>query len=720
MENQERENLTIEERIKKGVVTVISFILLTAIIVAILLIPKCVQDSNESLPGGNDVISGGGQDIVSPSCTHVEVVDEAVAPTCDNIGLTEGKHCSLCGTVLVAQTEVPALGHNYGVWVDDENELTHTRTCANDSTHTITEEHNYVEIGRTPANCEVGEAVSYRCEGCGVEYSVDVSTELGHDYEWKNNQDGTCTATCKNDGNHTIGPQPHVDEDGNSTCDNCGAYACITGGHNPYPSEEESYAPTCTEPGFVIEYCRDCGEVVDSYYVDATGHTDGEPVVENEVPATCESDGSYENVVYCAVCTDEVSRTKVSLDPLGHDYQWVDNGDGTCTGTCKNDNSHVVASQAHDLQEEVITEAECEVDGEVSYTCKNCGYGYTDTIPAIGHDYGEWFDCELGARRRVCANDETHLEHIRYIMGSSLTIGSAVNMIFMVADEIMTETEDAVVKLTKPIYDENGQVIEEKVVELTEYEVRGEYRRYKIEDIEVKEMGTKLKISVHVGDECYASYASSIEEYCYTMLAKDTASAELRTLLVDMLNYGAKAQLYYNYSAQHLVNENLTDEQRAWGTQTAPALEKAETLVESEEEDTIKIVDRKIVYEPKAGVKFRFKLGKYNPEDIKIVLNYFNAKGESGTKSISGTQAIHIDGDEYEVLFVPGYYCLKSDITISFKDSEGNEIGDKLTITYATLLAEEYENSDDEIYHNYILALISFGESDRVHYLSQQ
>ena len=582
MENQERENLTTEERIKKGVVTVISFILLTAIIVAILLIPKCVQDPNEGVSGGNDVISGGGQDIVSPSCTHVEVVAEAVAPTCENIGLTEGKHCSLCGTVLVAQTEVPALGHNYGVWVDDENELTHTRTCANDSTHTITEEHNYVEIGRTPANCEVGEVVSYRCEGCGVEYSVDVSTELGHD------------------------------------------------------------------------------------------------------------------------------------------YQWVDNGDGTCTGTCKNDNSHVVASQVHDLEEEVITEAECEVDGEVSYTCKNCGYGYTDTIPAIGHDYGEWFDCELGARRRVCANDETHLEHIRYIMGSSLTIGSAVNMIFMVADEIMTETEDAVVKLTKPIYDENGQVIEEKVVELTEYEVRGEYRRYKIEDIEVKEMGTKLKISVHVGDECYASYASSIEEYCYTMLAKDTASAELRTLLVDMLNYGAKAQLYYNYSTQHLVNENLTDEQRAWGTQTAPALEKAETLVESEEEDTIKIVDRKIVYEPKAGVKFRFKLGKYNPEDIKIVLNYFNAKGNAGTQSISGTKAIHIDGDEYEVIFVPGYYCLNSDITISFKDSEGNVIGDKLTITYATLLAEEYENSDDEIYHNYILALISFGESDRVHYLSQQ
>ena len=42
---------------------------------------------------------------------HTEVVDEAVAPTCTATGLTEGKHCSVCGEVLVAQTEVAALGH---------------------------------------------------------------------------------------------------------------------------------------------------------------------------------------------------------------------------------------------------------------------------------------------------------------------------------------------------------------------------------------------------------------------------------------------------------------------------------------------------------------------------------------------------------------------------------------------------------------------------------
>lgn len=41
--------------------------------------------------------------------THVEEVMPAVEPTCTKTRLTEGKRCSECGEVLVAQETVPAL-----------------------------------------------------------------------------------------------------------------------------------------------------------------------------------------------------------------------------------------------------------------------------------------------------------------------------------------------------------------------------------------------------------------------------------------------------------------------------------------------------------------------------------------------------------------------------------------------------------------------------------
>lgn len=47
---------------------------------------------------------------------HTVVVDAAVTATCESPGLTEGKHCSKCNTVIIKQTVVPQKPHTYGSW----------------------------------------------------------------------------------------------------------------------------------------------------------------------------------------------------------------------------------------------------------------------------------------------------------------------------------------------------------------------------------------------------------------------------------------------------------------------------------------------------------------------------------------------------------------------------------------------------------------------------
>lgn len=50
--------------------------------------------------------------VTACGCKHENVaVDAAVAATCTETGLTEGKHCADCGEVIVAQATIPANGH---------------------------------------------------------------------------------------------------------------------------------------------------------------------------------------------------------------------------------------------------------------------------------------------------------------------------------------------------------------------------------------------------------------------------------------------------------------------------------------------------------------------------------------------------------------------------------------------------------------------------------
>ncbi len=101
---------------------------------------------------------------------HTEVADAAVAATCTAAGKTEGKHCSVCHTVLVAQEVIPA-GHKADSVVF-ENVVAATRTAAGSYDSVVYCSVCRVELSRTTVNVPqiLAESIKLASKPNKVEY----------------------------------------------------------------------------------------------------------------------------------------------------------------------------------------------------------------------------------------------------------------------------------------------------------------------------------------------------------------------------------------------------------------------------------------------------------------------------------------------------------------------------------------------------------------------
>ena len=210
---------------------------------------------------------------------HTEVVDEAVAPTCTETGLTEGKHCSQCNKVLVAQETVPSLGHDY----------------------------NAVVIA---PDCVTGGYTTYTCKVCGDTYIADQVASNGHS-AGEAVVENNITADCVNNGSydnvvyctvcdveisretkavdalgHTLGAPATCTED--QVCTVCGEIIVEKLGHS-YNSAIT--LPTCEEKGYTTYTCS-CGDAYISDEVAALGHDWVDATT--EAPKTCNTCGATE------------------------------------------------------------------------------------------------------------------------------------------------------------------------------------------------------------------------------------------------------------------------------------------------------------------------------------------------------------------------------------------------------------------------------------------
>lgn len=314
---------------------------------------------------------------------HKAVKDAAVAATCETAGKTEGSHCSVCNTVIKAQTTVAALGHNW-----DSGKVTKAATCTATGTKT------------------------YTCSRCKKTRTETIAA-TGH----KEVKDAAVAATCETTGK-TEG----------SHCSVCNtvikAQTTVAALGHSWDGGKVAKAATCTAAGTKTYTCTRCKKTR-TETIAATGH---KVVKDTAVAATCETTGKTEGS-HCSVC-GTVLKAQTTVAALGHSW---DGGKitkaATCTaaGTktytctrCKKTRTETIAATGHKAVKDAAVAATCETTGKTEGShCSVCGtvLKAQTTVAALGHDYGEWKTIkaatytEPGQAERVCRRNASHKEY---------------------------------------------------------------------------------------------------------------------------------------------------------------------------------------------------------------------------------------------------------------------------------------------------------------------
>ena len=304
---------------------------------------------------------------VVPAKGHTEVVDKAVAPTCTETGLTEGKHCSVCNKVLVKQAIVPAKGHSW-----DSGKITAAPTCTETGVKTYTctacaatrtetvsaTGHTAVAVAKVEPTCtQPGRAAGTKCSVCGEVLSgLTEIKATGHTEVIDGAVAPTCTKTGLTEGKHC------------SVCNAVLVEQKVVPAKGHTEVIDKAVEPTCTKTGLTEgKHCSACGEVlVEQEVVPAKGHTE---VIDKAVAPTCTKTGLTEGK-HCSVCNKVL--VKQTIVPAKGHTEVIDKAvEPTCTKTGLTEGKHCSVCGEVLMEQEVVPALGFTVSGSVAGVTDN-------------------------------------------------------------------------------------------------------------------------------------------------------------------------------------------------------------------------------------------------------------------------------------------------------------------------------------------------------------
>ena len=350
-----------------------------------------------------------------------------------------------------------------------------------------------------------------------------------------------------------------------------------------------------------------------------------------------------------------------------------------CSATCSCSNTDETTFQL--LQDGVVKYETTKLNSNPSVEFDGVAAGtYTLRVSKANHITVE--------KEFTVASEDVTVEPVELVQftlsGANMILGNELSMNFYVNKSYIDADKEYYIKVTKTYADGRDDVV--RIYNQEDwYSYNSTLYRVTFNGIAAKEMNDKIYVQVFYADGTSASALWEDSVVAYVTRILENQNADTKTMLVDMLNYGAAAQASFDYDEENLANSNLTEAQKAYAT-----------LEVSYSDIRVKGTN---YYGSTLNLGNNLSLVLYFQNistDMYAEVSFTNHYGEEKSVRIEGTKFYHYSGSIYKVAVNEVVVAdVGQPVTCTIYDSLGNEVG---TVTDSIESYIARMSSTDELY----------------------
>lgn len=219
---------------------------------------------------------------------------------------------------------------------------------------------------------------------------------------------------------------------------------------------------------------------------------------------------------------------------------------------------------------------------------------------------------------------EGYVDSLLNIKQVSITLDSDISLVYLVDPAVLERYQNATIVYRDASGTVQGAAGLSK--ELTKTVNGKTYLYGEFTGIAAKEMTKDITATLEGTSDggmtnCYSkAYTTSVADYAKRLIAMDGTSKVLKTLLVDLVNYGASAQTYFGYNTSDLANADFDDYQTyASAKHSLTGFTNSGSSVTNS--GNVKISGRTLVLENRVGIAVIVDTSEYEGDVADITIN---------------------------------------------------------------------------------------------------